>query len=172
MFKFDHVLDHKRVIDGVPWAFERNLLIWAPVEDDDNPARTELNWVEFYIHVHELLLGHRTKEMAEFIGNQLGKFRDVDLETVNQSWGSALRIGVGIDVREPLRMDYVLEVELFINLDSPLPRDFAIRLHPFLKLDGEQMFSATPQLQTGTDLNHIYPSPDPIKSTCFSPPLE
>ncbi|KAL0448722.1 UNVERIFIED_CONTAM: hypothetical protein Slati_1428600 [Sesamum latifolium] len=207
-------------------GLQKNLLILAPVEDDDNPAQTELNWVDFYIHVHELPLGRHTKEMAEFIGNQQGKFRDVDLKTGNQSWGSVLRIRVGIDVQKLLRrvlklctmlsaeslisfayerlpnfyywcgkighimkfckcqldpvlmririlcfsalgfvllhrQDYVLEVELFMNLDLPLPRDFATRLHPLLKLNGEQMFSATPQLHIGTHLYHIYPSAHP-----------
>ncbi|KAK4431366.1 hypothetical protein Salat_0898700 [Sesamum alatum] len=90
-------------MDGGPWAFEENLLILKTIDADDNPARTYLEWVDFYIHVHDLPLRRRTKEMAEFIGNQLGQFRDVDLENDSQLWGSALRIRVGFHVQKLLR---------------------------------------------------------------------
>ncbi|KAL0434901.1 UNVERIFIED_CONTAM: hypothetical protein Sradi_0198000 [Sesamum radiatum] len=52
------------------------------MEGDDNSSRVDLNWVDFFIHIHDLPLNRMTGEMAEFIGNQIGQFRDVDLTTV------------------------------------------------------------------------------------------
>ncbi|KAK4438616.1 hypothetical protein Salat_0196100 [Sesamum alatum] len=43
LFTFDHILDRKRVMDGGPWAFEKNLLILKPIDAYDKPARTDLN---------------------------------------------------------------------------------------------------------------------------------
>ncbi|KAK4437102.1 hypothetical protein Salat_0044100 [Sesamum alatum] len=72
LFKFAHTLDRKRVLDGGPWAFEKNLVILKIVENDDDPSNIELDWVDFSVHVHGLPLGRMSRNMAEFIGNQLG----------------------------------------------------------------------------------------------------
>ncbi|KAK4395938.1 hypothetical protein Sango_1748100 [Sesamum angolense] len=40
----------------------------------------DLNWWEFHIHIHGLPLGKMTKDIATFIGNKLGRFKDVDLD--------------------------------------------------------------------------------------------
>ncbi|KAK4426379.1 hypothetical protein Salat_1406500 [Sesamum alatum] len=85
-------------MDGGPWSFEKNLLVLRPVEDDDNPTSIDLNWTDIFIHVHDLPLGRCTKEIAELIGNQLSIFREVDFDHGGQSWGSAFRICVGLNV--------------------------------------------------------------------------
>ncbi|KAL0433126.1 UNVERIFIED_CONTAM: hypothetical protein Slati_2646900 [Sesamum latifolium] len=65
LFKFEHVLDRKRVMDGGPRSFEKILLVLKAIEEDDNPAQTD--WVDFFVHIDDLPLGRRTKDMAEFI---------------------------------------------------------------------------------------------------------
>ncbi|KAK4420218.1 hypothetical protein Salat_2434800 [Sesamum alatum] len=103
LFKFNHILDQRKVIEEGPWAFEKNLLVLRVVEENDNPVRIELSVTDFHIHVHDLSLSRMTKEVNTFIGNQIGIFRDVDLDRGGQGWGSSLRIRVGIDVNKPLR---------------------------------------------------------------------
>lgn len=90
-------------MEGGPWAFEKNLIVLSLVEKDENPALVDLNWVDFYVHVHNLPFGQMTKDIAEFIGNQLGLFRDIDLGSIGQYWGSSLRIRVGLIVNKPLK---------------------------------------------------------------------
>ncbi|KAK4416660.1 hypothetical protein Salat_2491500 [Sesamum alatum] len=92
LFKFAHVLDRKRVTDGGPWAFEKNLLVLKPVENDDDPINTNLDWADFSVHVHGLPISHMSRTMADFIENQLGRFRNVEQEGGGQLWGSSLRI--------------------------------------------------------------------------------
>ncbi|KAK4413817.1 hypothetical protein Salat_2794500 [Sesamum alatum] len=79
LFNFAHTLDRQRVIDSGPWAFDKNLLILKVVEADDDPTKIDLDWADFFFHVHGLSLGRMTRNMAEFIGNQIGRFRDVDM---------------------------------------------------------------------------------------------
>ncbi|KAK4425259.1 hypothetical protein Salat_1719800 [Sesamum alatum] len=38
LFNFTHTLNHQRVIDGGPWAFDKNLLVLKVVEEDDDPT--------------------------------------------------------------------------------------------------------------------------------------
>ncbi|KAL0430791.1 UNVERIFIED_CONTAM: hypothetical protein Sradi_0705100 [Sesamum radiatum] len=118
LLTFAHTLDRKRVVDGGPWAFEKNLLVLSEVDGDDNPARIELNWVDFAVHVHDLPLSRMTKEMAEFIGNQIGKFREVDLDNGGRPWGATLRIRVGINVSKPLRR--ILKLRTTLGAESTI----------------------------------------------------
>lgn len=85
------------------WAFEKNLIALSLVEKDENPTLVDLNWVDFYVHVHNLPIGQMTKDMAEFIGNQLGFFCDVELGSIEQYWRSPLRIHVGLNVNKSLK---------------------------------------------------------------------
>ncbi|KAL0301649.1 UNVERIFIED_CONTAM: hypothetical protein Sradi_6441700 [Sesamum radiatum] len=75
LLKFFHVVDRDRVLDRCPWAFDKNLLVFAPVEASNDPNLIELNHCDFHIHIHGLPLGKMTKEVASFIGNRLGKFK-------------------------------------------------------------------------------------------------
>ncbi|KAK4433258.1 hypothetical protein Salat_1088100 [Sesamum alatum] len=102
LFHFIHILDRRRVMESRPWAFDKNLLVLRTIEADDNPLRIDLNWSDFHIHIHDLPLNRMTKEIAAFIGNQLGIFRDVDLDKGGQGWGSSLRIRVSLDITKPL----------------------------------------------------------------------
>ncbi|KAK4441780.1 hypothetical protein Salat_0512900 [Sesamum alatum] len=39
LFKFNHILDRRRVMEEGPWSFEKNLLVLRTVDDCDNLAR-------------------------------------------------------------------------------------------------------------------------------------
>ncbi|KAK4425260.1 hypothetical protein Salat_1719900 [Sesamum alatum] len=59
-----------------------------------------------------------SRTMAEFIGNQIGVFRDVELDSGVQFWGSSLRIQVGLDITKPLRR--VLKLHTTMGAESTL----------------------------------------------------
>ncbi|KAL0432446.1 UNVERIFIED_CONTAM: hypothetical protein Slati_2578900 [Sesamum latifolium] len=103
LLKFFHILDRNRVLERCPWAYEKNLLVLSPVEAIDDPITIELNWCDFHIHIHGLPLGKMTRDVAAFIGNKLGKFKEVDLDSNGEVWGSSVRIRVSIDITKPLK---------------------------------------------------------------------
>ncbi|KAL0406171.1 UNVERIFIED_CONTAM: hypothetical protein Slati_3931000 [Sesamum latifolium] len=103
LLKFFHVLDRDRVLDRCPWAYDKTLLVLAPVDASDDPNLVELNFCNFHIHIHGLPMGKMTKEVASFIGNRLGKFREVDLDNTGEVWGSSVRIRAAIDITKPLK---------------------------------------------------------------------
>ncbi|KAK4412450.1 hypothetical protein Salat_2892100 [Sesamum alatum] len=59
--------------------------------------------MNFHVHIHDLPLSRMAKEIAAFIGNQLGMFRDVELDKGGQGWGSSLCIRVSLDVNKHLK---------------------------------------------------------------------
>ncbi|KAL0445986.1 UNVERIFIED_CONTAM: hypothetical protein Slati_1726500 [Sesamum latifolium] len=50
--------------------------------------------------------------MASFIGNKLGKFKDVDLDSSGEIWGSLVCIHVAIDILKPLKRVLKLPIVL------------------------------------------------------------
>ncbi|KAL0300493.1 UNVERIFIED_CONTAM: hypothetical protein Sangu_3117500 [Sesamum angustifolium] len=80
LLKFFHVLDRDRVIDRCSWAYDKNLLLLEPMDASDDLNVVELNSCDFHVHIHGLPLGKMTKEVASFISNRLGKFKEVDLD--------------------------------------------------------------------------------------------
>ncbi|KAL0356430.1 UNVERIFIED_CONTAM: hypothetical protein Sradi_4089900 [Sesamum radiatum] len=103
LLKFFHILDRNRVLERCPWAYDKNLLVLDPVEAEDDPKLVDLSCCDFHIHVHGLPLGKMTKEIASFIGNKLGQFKEVDLDSKGDVWGSSVRIRVSIDITKPLK---------------------------------------------------------------------
>ncbi|KAL0412613.1 UNVERIFIED_CONTAM: hypothetical protein Sradi_1463000 [Sesamum radiatum] len=103
LLKFFHELDRNRVLERCPWAFDKNLVVLAPVEAEDEPTQINLDWCQFHIHIHGLPLGKMTPEIAAFIGNRLGKFKEVELDRNGEVWGSSVRIRVALDVTKPLK---------------------------------------------------------------------
>ncbi|KAK4408040.1 hypothetical protein Sango_0385000 [Sesamum angolense] len=75
----------------------------APVNATDDPNIVNLNYYDFHIHIHGLPLGRMTKGVAFFIGNKLGKFKEVELDSNGEAWGSSIRIRVAIDITKPLK---------------------------------------------------------------------
>ncbi|KAL0458286.1 UNVERIFIED_CONTAM: hypothetical protein Slati_0455800 [Sesamum latifolium] len=97
--------DHsrQRVLSSCPWAYEKSLLVLAHVELSENPSVIDLDWCEFYIHIHGLPVGKMTKEVATWIGNKIGRFIETDTDENDTAWGSSIRIRAAIDVIKPLR---------------------------------------------------------------------
>ncbi|KAK4430684.1 hypothetical protein Salat_0830000 [Sesamum alatum] len=85
LFRFEHQLDRQRVLDT--WAFEKSILVLKQVDDTDSPLQIDLDWCDFHIRVHNLPLGKMTRDIAKFIGNQLGCFIDVDLDLTGDYLG-------------------------------------------------------------------------------------
>ncbi|KAK4426957.1 hypothetical protein Salat_1464500 [Sesamum alatum] len=111
--KFFHAIDQQRVLAGLPWAFNNNLFILAPVEPTDNLSFLNLDWCEFHIHIHGLPIGKMTKKVDSWIGNRLGKLKKVDMGPNGIMWGLSIRIRVAIDTTKPLR--HVLKIRTILG---------------------------------------------------------
>ncbi|KAL0406054.1 UNVERIFIED_CONTAM: hypothetical protein Slati_3919300 [Sesamum latifolium] len=69
--KFFHPIDRHRVLASGPWAFEKNLVVLAPMPENDDLATVDLSWCDFHVRIHGLPLGKMTSEIVSFIGGLL-----------------------------------------------------------------------------------------------------
>ncbi|KAL0402427.1 UNVERIFIED_CONTAM: hypothetical protein Slati_4272600 [Sesamum latifolium] len=115
LLKFFHIIDRDRVLERCPWAYDKNLLVLAPVDADDDPKLVDITRCDFYIHIHGLPLGKMTKEVACFIGNKLGQFKEVDLDSRGDAWGSSVRIRVMLPLKRALKIRTVIGDEHLVT---------------------------------------------------------
>ncbi|KAL0423275.1 UNVERIFIED_CONTAM: hypothetical protein Sradi_0862300 [Sesamum radiatum] len=73
------------------------------MEANDDPDLVDLNFCDFHIYIHGLLLRKITKDCASHIGNKLGKVKDVELDSNGEVWRSSVCIRVAIDITKPLK---------------------------------------------------------------------
>ncbi|KAK4434913.1 hypothetical protein Salat_0654200 [Sesamum alatum] len=102
LLRFNHIIDRNRALEGCPWSFEKNIIILSGVWENENLLRVDLDWCDFYMHVHDLPLSMMNLGVATLIGNRIGRFRDMDMDDTGCTWGATLRLRVAINVTRPL----------------------------------------------------------------------
>ncbi|XVF82808.1 hypothetical protein PTKIN_Ptkin16aG0079600 [Pterospermum kingtungense] len=103
LFKFASVKDKERVLDGAPWTFEKQLLVFHEYDGNLRPSDYIFNKGTFWITIYDLSLNLMSTDMAEMIGNKIGVLKRVDHNTRRLGWGRNLRLRVEIDVTKQLR---------------------------------------------------------------------
>lgn len=103
-FQFFYEVDIRRVLDGIPWSFNRYLLLFHRLDLKEDPKTIPLNHSLFWIQVHNLPFGVVLERLAKNLGDFIGKFihYDVALITIGE------RRYVRIDVRAALKRKKVL----------------------------------------------------------------
>ncbi|KAL0410891.1 UNVERIFIED_CONTAM: hypothetical protein Slati_3678800 [Sesamum latifolium] len=158
LFKFNHILDRNRVMEGCPWTFERHLLVLRPVEEDDNPQTVELNWSPFYVHIHGLRL--QTKAMADIIGGRIGRIVEDPVKS-QRSWGTKMRVRVEMDIRKPLQRFLQCEKQVEEGyVDSNEDKYYGLWLNATVsrgmlrRFSGDKSQSSIPSLDNLSELMH------------------
>ncbi|MBA0856165.1 hypothetical protein Goshw_024247 [Gossypium schwendimanii] len=103
LFQFFNEIDFVRVIAGIPWFFNNQLLILQTIFDGENLVVMELNYTEFWIQVHDLPPGSMNELMAKQFGNFCGKFIEYDSSFPTLGIQAFLRIRVRLDVTASLK---------------------------------------------------------------------
>ncbi|XVF84546.1 hypothetical protein PTKIN_Ptkin17bG0045700 [Pterospermum kingtungense] len=96
LFKFASLRDKKRVLEGAPWSFERQLLMFQEYDGDLRPSDYTFGKGTFWIRIHGLPLNLMSMEIAERLGKKIGTLLEVD-----SSSSRNIRLKVEIDVFKP-----------------------------------------------------------------------
>ncbi|KAL0367379.1 UNVERIFIED_CONTAM: hypothetical protein Sradi_3628000 [Sesamum radiatum] len=85
-------------IEGCPTSFEKNILVSSFISNDENPMNVDLSCCDFFIHVHDLPLSKMNLGVATSIGNKIGRFKDMEMDSAGMAWGATLRIRAAINM--------------------------------------------------------------------------
>ncbi|KAK4441750.1 hypothetical protein Salat_0509900 [Sesamum alatum] len=61
-------------------AFDKNLIVLESISTDKNPMHFDLDWCDFHVHAHDLLLSKMTRPISQYIEDRIGRFKDVDMD--------------------------------------------------------------------------------------------
>ncbi|KAL0410932.1 UNVERIFIED_CONTAM: hypothetical protein Slati_3682900 [Sesamum latifolium] len=100
--QFNHRLDMQRALEGRLWVFDKNLLLLESVDDGKNPLDVCLDSCPFTVFVHDIPLSLQTKNIAEHIGNKLGRFIDTEHHKDGINWCAAWKLKLSLNVLKPL----------------------------------------------------------------------
>lgn len=102
-FVFFHVLDIQKVIEGGPWTFEQNLLVYHKLEEKEDPHLVPLNKMDIWVQIYDLPAGMLSERILQSIGNYVGVFVKTEPMNTNVVWKMYVRIRVTMDIHKPLK---------------------------------------------------------------------
>ncbi|KAL0301877.1 UNVERIFIED_CONTAM: hypothetical protein Sradi_6464500 [Sesamum radiatum] len=89
LLKFFHPIDRQRVMANCPWAYDKHLIVLAPLEASDG----------LRFHIHGLPIGKMSNEVASVIGNKLGCMREIDQDKNGAGGVGFLYMNQGCDLK-------------------------------------------------------------------------
>lgn len=101
MFQFNHHLDINRILKKGPWYFDNHLLLDVIPESSD-PKQVSLQYVPFWIQVHDIPIGLMSEKIGKDIANYMAEFLKYNANNSN-CLRSYMRIRVLLDVTNPLK---------------------------------------------------------------------
>jgi hypothetical protein len=102
LFEFSDQVDKKRVMEGRPWSFDRQIIVLNEFDGSIPPSQLAFNHSPIWIQVHDMPLICMNKSVGTKIGSSLGELVDIDVAGDGMGWGSYLRLRVVIDLMKPL----------------------------------------------------------------------
>jgi hypothetical protein len=78
LFEFEEVDDLRRVLEGRPWSFDRQMLVINEFDGKTPPAQMAFKHSPFWVQVHDMPLLCMTKGIVVKIGESMGRLEDVD----------------------------------------------------------------------------------------------
>ncbi|KAG8374558.1 hypothetical protein BUALT_Bualt10G0007900 [Buddleja alternifolia] len=98
-------------MENALWNFDNQLVVLRRIHDSNNQLLIDLEWTDFNIQILDLPMSQLTKDMAEFLGNTIGGFIDMDVPINGGVWEVALWLKVSVNIPKSLLR--------FISLKKP-----------------------------------------------------
>ena len=79
LFEFAELDDKKRVLNGRPWSFDRQILVLQDFDESIPPSQMEFTHSLFWIQVHDMPFLCMNKAACTKISESMGIVKDVDM---------------------------------------------------------------------------------------------
>ncbi|KAH9658540.1 hypothetical protein KPL70_023537 [Citrus sinensis] len=119
MFKFAEEADKKRVLTGGPWHFDRALIVLTEPRGIGEVIKQSFTHISFWIQIRNVPLACMEKEFLHELGGKIGLVEEVETDENGDCIGEFARIGVSINITQPLEKILFLKQER--ETDIPMP---------------------------------------------------
>ncbi|OEL27892.1 hypothetical protein BAE44_0011090 [Dichanthelium oligosanthes] len=102
LLHFNEPKGAKRALVEGPWMAGHSLVVLVPYDGNRALRELEFHHIPIWICVSNIPMGMMNKQVAEIIGDDIGKFMDVDVEENGTAVGCYLRVKVRIDIHESI----------------------------------------------------------------------
>ncbi|KAL5834999.1 hypothetical protein ACOSQ4_014496 [Xanthoceras sorbifolium] len=103
VFRFRYLWDRKRVLDGGPWSFDKQLIILKEVPGVGRIEEVDFRIFPFWIQIYNLPLSCMSREIVIFLGGQIGEVKEIDSRPNGDCLGKFLRVRVMVGTLAPLK---------------------------------------------------------------------
>ncbi|KAL5817683.1 hypothetical protein ACOSQ3_026061 [Xanthoceras sorbifolium] len=91
VFSFKCLWDRRRVLEGGPWSFDKFLLVLKEPVGIGRIEELGFSSALFWVQIYNLPLAYLNKEVGLFLGDMIGRVREVDTGTGGYCLGKCLR---------------------------------------------------------------------------------
>ncbi|KAL5808000.1 hypothetical protein ACOSQ3_028691 [Xanthoceras sorbifolium] len=102
-FRFKCDWDRKRILEGGPWCFDKNLLILCEAKGIGKIYESDFQFSPMWIQLHNLPLACMSREVGLFLGEMIGEVLEVDPGSSGDCLGKFIRVRALVDVGKPFR---------------------------------------------------------------------
>ena len=110
VFSFDSSEDVDRILSGEPWSFDKSLVVLQRYNRLTSLDELAFEKVSFWVQVHNIPIGYRSKSVAEDICEAIGVV-DRSTEVAECEGGNYVRVRVTLDVYQPLCRGRIIKME-------------------------------------------------------------
>ncbi|XP_074326996.1 uncharacterized protein At4g02000-like [Apium graveolens] len=108
---FYHIMDLQKFLDGRPWSFEQNMLVYHQMQDTEDAHQVVLNDVDIWVQVHDIPKGFISETVLKTIGDFVGQYVKSDPVNFDCTWKSFVRIRVRMNIQKPLKRRMKIKCE-------------------------------------------------------------
>ncbi|XP_039055454.1 uncharacterized protein LOC120198147 [Hibiscus syriacus] len=101
LFRLYNEVDADIIESEGPWCFNSHILVFHMLQEQDDPMKIPLHFVDFWIQINKLPVGYISEQIAKQIENFIGKFLAYDATTVTLGYRGSIRACIRLDVRLP-----------------------------------------------------------------------
>ncbi|XP_074336503.1 uncharacterized protein At4g02000-like [Apium graveolens] len=102
-FVFYHIMDLRKILEGGPWSYEQNMLVYHKMQETEDEHQVPLNEVEIWVQVHDIPKGFISETILKSIGNFIGTYVKSDPGSFDGAWKAFVRIRVNLNIQKPLK---------------------------------------------------------------------
>lgn len=108
-FVFYHVMDLQKMVEGGPWSFEQNMLVYNTIAGMTDPHTVPLEEVEIWVQLYDIPTGFLSEKILQSVGNYIGKFVKSDPSNLDGRWKAYVH--VKMNVMKPIKRRIKLKRE-------------------------------------------------------------